>query len=88
MLAEVEGIDLEGRTVTARGRDGHEHVLPYDTLVVAAGAETTYFGHAEWAADAPGLKSIEDAVELRRPHPRRVRGRRARAATPRRGGRG
>ena len=65
-LAEVEGIDLEGRTVTARGRDGHEHVLPYDTLVVAAGAETAYFGHPQWAADAPGLKSIEDAVELRR----------------------
>ena len=65
-LAEVEGIDLEGRTVTARGRDGNEHVLPYDTLVVAAGAETAYFGHPQWAADAPGLKSIEDAVELRR----------------------
>jgi NADH:ubiquinone reductase (H+-translocating) len=65
-MAEVEGIDLEGRTVTARGRDGHEHVLPYDTLVVAAGAETAYFGHPQWAADAPGLKSIEDAVELRR----------------------
>lgn len=65
-LAEVEAIDLAARTVTARGRDGHQHVLPYDTLVVAAGAETAYFGHPEWAADAPGLKSIEDAVELRR----------------------
>jgi NADH dehydrogenase len=65
-LAEVAAIDLAARTVTARGRDGDQHVLPYDTLVVAAGAETAYFGHPEWAGDAPGLKSIEDAVELRR----------------------
>ena len=48
-LAEVEGIDLAARTVTAHGRDGHEHVLPYDTLVVAAGAETAYFGHGRHA---------------------------------------
>ncbi len=40
--------------------------LPYDTLIVAAGARHSYFGRDEWAAIAPGLKSLEDALELRR----------------------
>jgi NADH dehydrogenase len=66
LLADVEDIDLAGQAVTARGHDGHEHRLPYDTLVLAAGADTNYFGHDEWSDDAPGLKSIEDAVEIRR----------------------
>ena len=63
LLAEVTGIDLEARTVTARALD--ELALPYDTLVVAAGATDTYFGHDEWAADAPGMKSIDDAHRVR-----------------------
>jgi NADH dehydrogenase len=66
LLAEVDALDLANRTVRALGYDGREHVLAYDTLVLAAGADTNYFGHDEWAADAPGLKSIEDAVEIRR----------------------
>ena len=41
-------------------------VIPYDTLVVATGARHCYFGHDEWARNAPGLKTIDDALEIRR----------------------
>jgi NADH dehydrogenase len=62
LMAEVTDVDVGARTVTlAEGR-----ALPYDYLIVAAGARHSYFGHAEWEALAPGLKSIEDALELRR----------------------
>ncbi|MDQ6779257.1 MAG: NAD(P)/FAD-dependent oxidoreductase [Actinomycetota bacterium] len=64
LLGEVIGIDLEARTVTSRVID-HEVVRGYDSLIVAAGADTSYFGHDEWALAAPGLKSIDDALELR-----------------------
>jgi hypothetical protein len=47
-------VNLEGTQVT------------YDYLIVAAGARHSYFGHAEWEALAPGLKTIEDALEIRR----------------------
>lgn len=60
-LAEVTGIDATARQVILR--DGS---APYDTLVVAAGASHHYFGHDDWAAHAPGLKTIEDAREIRR----------------------
>lgn len=62
LLGEVSGIDPDGRTVSLA--DGGQ--LPYDHLILAAGATHTYFGHDEWAADAPGLKTIEDALEIRR----------------------
>jgi NADH:quinone reductase (non-electrogenic) len=62
VLAEVESIDVAGRRV--RLEDGDE--VAYDHLVVAAGATHSYFGHDEWEAFAPGLKSIEDALEIRR----------------------
>ena len=55
--------------------------VPYDTLIVAAGSKYSYFGHAEWAAFAPEVKSLERALEVRAPHPRGVRGRGARGAT-------
>ena len=55
--------------------DGAE--LPYDFLIVATGATHSYFGHDEWAAVAPGLKSIEDALEIRRRVLPGLRGRRA-----------
>jgi NADH dehydrogenase FAD-containing subunit len=42
--------------------------LPYDTLIVAAGASHHYFGHEEWEAHAPGLKTMEDAFSIRRIH--------------------
>jgi NADH dehydrogenase len=64
MQAEVTGIDLEARTVTATGA-GVSHVIPYDSLVVAAGASQSYFGHDEFAEFAPGMKTLDDAISLR-----------------------
>ncbi len=61
-LGEAVGIDPVGRTV--RLADGG--ALPYDTLVVAAGATHHYFGNEAWASVAPGLKTLEDATEIRR----------------------
>jgi len=62
LLGEVIGFDTEARRVTLK--DGAQ--LAYDYLIVAAGARHAYFGHDDWADDAPGLKTIEDAVEIRR----------------------
>ena len=61
LMAEVGGFDLENRRVKLS--DGE---IEYDYLIVAAGATHSYFGHDEWAAAAPGLKTIEDALEIRR----------------------
>ena len=44
----------------------NDHCLPYDQLIVATGARHAYFGHDEWEAVAPGLKTIEDATAIRR----------------------
>src|SRR5688572_12194468 len=60
-LGEIDAVDIAGRRLIMEG--GH---VPYDYLVLAAGATHAYFGHDEWAWIAPGLKSIEDATELRR----------------------
>ncbi len=57
-------------------------VLGYDFLIVATGATHSYFGHPEWASVAPGLKSIEDALEIRRRVFAGLRGRRARSPIP------
>jgi NADH dehydrogenase len=65
LLGEVTGIDLAARTVTSVAGD-LATVTPYDSLIVAAGATTSYFGHDEFAPDAPGLKSIDDALAIRR----------------------
>ena len=62
LLDEVRQIDLARRRVHLA--DGIE--LAYDYLIVAAGAETSYFGHDDWAPVAPGLKDLEDAFEVRR----------------------
>ena len=64
LLGDVYEIDLAARTVTSRALD-MVTVTPYDSLIVAAGASTSYFGHDDYALDAPGLKSIDDALELR-----------------------
>jgi len=61
ILGEAVGFDLAARQVMLR-----EFPLSYDFLVVAAGATHSYFGHDEWAECAPGLKTIEDALEIRR----------------------
>ena len=66
LLATVTGIDLARRTVTLDDGEPDERTLAYDYLVLAAGARHSYFGHAEWEHDAPGLKSLEDAFDIRR----------------------
>jgi len=64
ILGEVTGIDLEARTVTSQVL-GRDTVTTYDTLLVAAGASQSYFGNDHFAEFAPGMKSIDDALELR-----------------------
>jgi NADH dehydrogenase len=61
VLAEVTGVDPASRHLIVEGTE-----VRYDYLILAAGATHAYFGHDEWAAIAPGLKSIEDATRLRR----------------------
>src|SRR3954466_3460902 len=61
ILAEVEAVDIEARQVKTK-----DQIFDYDYLVLATGARHSYFGHNEWETLAPGLKSLEDAVELRR----------------------
>jgi NADH:ubiquinone reductase (H+-translocating) len=62
LLGEVTRIDTAGKSVVLA--DGAQ--LPYDYVIVATGATDSYFGHPEWAEAAPALKSIEDALEIRR----------------------
>jgi NADH dehydrogenase len=62
VLGEVAGLDLEGRRVLL----DEGTALPYDHLLVATGATHSYFGRDDWAPLAPGLKTIEDALEIRR----------------------
>jgi len=61
LLAEVTDFDLARKVVKAGDLE-----VPYDYLLVASGASHAYFGHDDWEALAPGLKSIEDATEIRR----------------------
>jgi NADH dehydrogenase len=65
LLGEVTNIDVAAQTVTSTA-GGDTTTTHYDSLIVAAGADTSYFGHDEFARNAPGLKSIDDALELRR----------------------
>ncbi|HSL70245.1 MAG TPA: NAD(P)/FAD-dependent oxidoreductase [Longimicrobiales bacterium] len=60
-MAEVSDIDVHGRTVQL-----DHSALQYDYLVVASGATHAYFGHGDWEHHAPGLKTIDDATEIRR----------------------
>ena len=64
-LASVDDIDLTARVVTAHRPDNVVRTYPYDSLIVAAGAGQSYFGHDEFSTWAPGMKSIDDALELR-----------------------
>ncbi len=61
LLAEVESVDLAGRRLVL-----DEGELGYDALVLAAGAGNSYFGHDDWEPFAPSLKTLEDALEIRR----------------------
>ena len=66
LLADVLSIDLHRRRVRLRRQpDGECSDLAYDSLIVAAGAAHSYFGHDAWAPHAPGLKTVEDALEIR-----------------------
>jgi NADH:ubiquinone reductase (H+-translocating) len=60
LLAEAAGVDVANRRV--RLTDGE---VPYDYLILATGATHSYFGHPEWSARAPGLKTLEDAIKIR-----------------------
>ncbi len=96
LLGDVQDIDLEARTVTHHVL-GRQSVTAYDSLIVAAGAGQSYFGNDHFAEFAPGMKSIDDALELRgrifgafelRGEPRGQGGERRPPAHLRRGGRG
>jgi NADH dehydrogenase len=65
VLAEVTGFDLQARVVQAQRPDGAPISVPYDSLIVAAGAGLSYFGHDELATHAPGMKTLADALRLR-----------------------
>ncbi len=62
LLGDVRAID----TQTRRVRLEDDSTIDYDFLIVATGASHTYFGHDDWAKDAPGLKTLEDALAIRR----------------------
>jgi NADH dehydrogenase len=64
LLGDVTSVDLDARTVTHQVL-GREAVASYDSLIVAAGAGQSYFGNDRFAEFAPGMKSIDDALELR-----------------------
>ena len=61
ILAEVQSVDVETKKVKTVDLE-----IDYDYLIIATGARHSYFGHNEWEKLAPGLKSLEDAIELRR----------------------
>src|SRR5258706_13002533 len=65
LLAEVCDVDLQQQVARATEPDGRPLDLPYDTLVVAAGATHSYFGKDQLAEYAPGMKTVEDARYLR-----------------------
>jgi len=70
LLADVQSIDTGGRRLLLEpgpGPEGHVAMsLAYDYLIIATGAAHAYFGHPEWATWAPGLKNLDDALEIRR----------------------
>lgn len=66
VLAEVIDVDAAGRRVLARRPGGDDIQLPYDDLIIAAGVNQSYFGHDEFARWAPGMKTIADALAIRR----------------------
>jgi NADH dehydrogenase len=66
VIAEVTGLDAEQRRLTARRPLGEQIEFGYDYLILAAGVRQSYFGHDEYAPIAPGMKTIEDALKIRR----------------------
>ncbi|WUH91220.1 NAD(P)/FAD-dependent oxidoreductase [Streptomyces sp. NBC_00433] len=66
LLAEATDVDAGARVVHARRPGGAEIVLPYDDLILAVGMRQSYFGHDEFAEHAPGMKTLKDALDIRR----------------------
>src|SRR5246127_5382446 len=66
VIAEATGLDPAGRRVLARRPLGEQVEFGYDYLILAAGVRQSYFGHDEYAPIAPGMKTIEDALKIRR----------------------
>src|SRR3954464_5119811 len=74
LLADAKAIDATARRVVLDAGPGPSaavpgdagHYVPYDFLIVATGAAHAYFGHPEWETFAPGLKTLDDALEMRR----------------------
>jgi NADH dehydrogenase len=65
LLGEVTGVNVESRCIVARSADRDGVCLPYEYLILATGAQQSYFGHPEFEQHAPGLKSLADAVAVR-----------------------
>lgn len=65
-LGEVTGLDLAGKKISLTEASGDVEQLTYDYLILAAGVRHAYFGHDDWERHAPGLKSLDDALEIRR----------------------
>lgn len=66
LMGEVSRVDVSARRVHVTLAGGEVREVSYDTLVLAAGLRHWYFGHDDWEARAPGLKSLADAIEVRR----------------------
>ena len=66
LLAEVVSVDVDARTVRAERPGGDTIDIAYDDLIVAAGVRQSYFGHDEFARHAPGMKTLADALNIRR----------------------
>src|SRR5205814_5674543 len=66
VVAEATGIDAERQRVLARRPLGKQVEFGYDYLILAAGVRQSYFGHDEYTPIAPGMKTIEDALKIRR----------------------
>src|SRR5690349_5617759 len=66
VLGEATGLDAQERRILARRPLGEQIEFGYDYLILAAGVRQSYFGHDEYAAFAPGMKTIEDALKIRR----------------------
>jgi NADH dehydrogenase len=64
-LGWVTDVDAKAKTVQVSSPDGRDRTVPYDSLIVAAGAQNSYFGNEKFAEFAPSLKNIDDALELR-----------------------
>jgi NADH dehydrogenase len=66
LMGDVVSVNLEHKTVQAKRPGGGQNDIPYDDLIVAAGVRQSYFGHDEFAKFAPGMKTLSDALTIRR----------------------